>query len=178
MKTLLASSVGLISAVLIYGQTAPRAPQPTSTANPSGSAQAVVSQKAVIDQYCVGCHNEKTKTAGLTLQNMDLSKVGDNAEIWEKVVRKLRVLVLFTVHRYHLINFAFTAILVSGEFSRSLTPIDCESYNKSHMLSSHMRWESADRLYDLVLTPERARLRFAPIGWQALRGHRALRVNR
>jgi hypothetical protein len=47
-------------------------------------------QRAVFDQYCVTCHNQKLKTAGLQLDKMDLSHVGDQAEVWEKVVRKLR----------------------------------------------------------------------------------------
>ena len=47
-------------------------------------------QRAVLDQYCVTCHNQKLKTAGLQLDKMDLAHVGDQAEAWEKVVRKLR----------------------------------------------------------------------------------------
>jgi mono/diheme cytochrome c family protein len=47
-------------------------------------------QRAVFDQYCVTCHNQKLKTAGLQLDKMDLVHVGDQAEAWEKVVRKLR----------------------------------------------------------------------------------------
>ncbi|HEY6342388.1 MAG TPA: DUF1592 domain-containing protein [Bryobacteraceae bacterium] len=44
----------------------------------------------MLDQYCVGCHNQKLKTAGLMLDKMDVTRVGENAEIWEKVVRKVR----------------------------------------------------------------------------------------
>ena len=47
-------------------------------------------QRALLDRYCVGCHNERAKTAGLTLDAMDTAKVGDSAASWEKVVRKLR----------------------------------------------------------------------------------------
>ena len=47
-------------------------------------------QKAVINQYCIGCHNEKLKTGGLVLENADVSKVGAGAPLWEKVVQKLR----------------------------------------------------------------------------------------
>src|SRR5215467_2948757 len=46
--------------------------------------------RTFLDQYCVTCHNEKTKTAGLMLDRLDVDHPGDNAEIWEKVVRKLR----------------------------------------------------------------------------------------
>jgi hypothetical protein len=46
--------------------------------------------RAVLDKYCVTCHNQRLKTGGLTLDNMDLSKISAQAEVWEKVVRKLR----------------------------------------------------------------------------------------
>jgi hypothetical protein len=47
-------------------------------------------QKALLDRYCVTCHNDKVKTANLSLQNLDLNTVGDHPEIWERVIRKLR----------------------------------------------------------------------------------------
>jgi hypothetical protein len=48
-------------------------------------------QRAVLDQYCVTCHNDKLRTGGLSLQNADLADVPSGAETWEKVIRKLRV---------------------------------------------------------------------------------------
>lgn len=50
----------------------------------------LLSQRAVLDKYCVTCHNQKLKTAGLMLDKLDLSHVGEHSEEWEKVVRKLR----------------------------------------------------------------------------------------
>ncbi len=44
----------------------------------------------VLDKYCVTCHNQRLKTAGLTLDTADVSNVAGNAEVWEKVIRKLR----------------------------------------------------------------------------------------
>jgi hypothetical protein len=50
--------------------------------------------RQTIDRYCAGCHNERLKTAatagGVILSNVDLAKVGHDAALWEKVVRKLR----------------------------------------------------------------------------------------
>src|SRR5215469_12923662 len=46
--------------------------------------------RAVLDRYCVGCHNQKAKTAGLMLDKLDLAQPGENAETWETVVRKIR----------------------------------------------------------------------------------------
>ncbi len=48
------------------------------------------SKKALLDQYCVTCHNSRLKTANFSLEGADLATIGDQAEMWEKVVRKLR----------------------------------------------------------------------------------------
>ncbi len=45
---------------------------------------------AVFNKYCVSCHNAKLKTGGFVLDPGALAHVGENAEIWEKVDRKLR----------------------------------------------------------------------------------------
>jgi cytochrome c551/c552 len=54
------------------------------------SSATAASQRAVLDQYCVTCHNDKLKTANLSLEKLDLATAGDHAELWEKVIRKLR----------------------------------------------------------------------------------------
>src|SRR5262249_43011302 len=56
----------------------------------ASSAPVSTPPRAVLDKYCVTCHNEKLHTAGLALDAMDLAHVSDHAEVWEKVVRKLR----------------------------------------------------------------------------------------
>ena len=55
---------------------------------PQGSPAAA--QRAVVTRYCVTCHNEKVKTAGLMLDKMDVENPPGGAEVWEKVIRKLR----------------------------------------------------------------------------------------
>ena len=44
----------------------------------------------MLDRYCVTCHNQRLVTAGLKLDEADVANPGEGAEIWEKVVRKLR----------------------------------------------------------------------------------------
>ncbi len=56
----------------------------------AADGQGLSSQRAVLDQYCVTCHNQKLKTGGLMLDKLDLAAIAENAETWEKVVRKLR----------------------------------------------------------------------------------------
>ena len=45
---------------------------------------------AVLNQYCVTCHNDRLKTAGLVLKPAELTNVPEHAETWEKVIRKLQ----------------------------------------------------------------------------------------
>ena len=47
-------------------------------------------QRALIDQYCLGCHSDKVRSGGLALSELDLTAVDQHAEIAEKVIRKLR----------------------------------------------------------------------------------------
>ena len=67
-------------------------PAPVYVQEPSSSARpaALTRQRTLLDQYCVTCHNQTSKTAGLTLDNIDIEHVSENAPAWEKVVRKLR----------------------------------------------------------------------------------------
>ena len=46
--------------------------------------------RAVLTRYCLTCHNERLKTAGLMLDKMDLADIPAGAEVWEKVIRKVR----------------------------------------------------------------------------------------
>src|SRR5262245_56929176 len=59
----------------------PAATQPS----PQGSPQ-----RLLLNRYCVSCHNQRTRTAGLALDTLDLANVAHDAATWEKVVRKLR----------------------------------------------------------------------------------------
>ena len=47
-------------------------------------------QRAVLNTYCVSCHNEKLKTADLMLDKAEVDHPAENPAIWEKVLRKLR----------------------------------------------------------------------------------------
>ena len=46
--------------------------------------------RAVLDRYCVACHNERTLTANLALDTVDIVHIGAAVEVWEKVLEKLR----------------------------------------------------------------------------------------
>ena len=61
--------------------------QPAAAARP---ASAVSAEATFLNQYCITCHNQRLKTASLSLDLLDISKVGADAETWEKVVKKIR----------------------------------------------------------------------------------------
>ncbi len=49
----------------------------------------LASQRALVDKYCAGCHNDKVKSGGFSWTKVDLAKPGDHAEQLEKVLRKM-----------------------------------------------------------------------------------------
>src|SRR5688500_532399 len=73
----------------------PPAPEPPRTQSagtavaPAGVKTGATPQSAVVVQFCLGCHNDRAKQGGLVLSGLDLNAPA-NAEIAEKVVRKLR----------------------------------------------------------------------------------------
>lgn len=43
-----------------------------------------------LQRYCITCHNDRLRTADLSLADLDLTQIGEHAELWEGVVAKLR----------------------------------------------------------------------------------------
>jgi len=75
---------GLVTGSVAGVSPAPQA-APASQAVAAGSAQL-----ATINQYCVGCHNDRAKTAGFSFEGLKPENIGERAELFEKAVRKLR----------------------------------------------------------------------------------------
>ena len=91
-RLLVAGCLTIASVALVSGQSA-RAPSPLrQSPKPVATPAAldVAQQRAVIDQYCVVCHNQKLKTANLLLDQLDLTHFADRPDLGEKIVRKLR----------------------------------------------------------------------------------------
>ena len=80
--------LGGIAIASIAAVTALAAPQqPPARVEPAGPPP----HRAVLDRYCVTCHNERLRTGGLSLQTIDVARAADTPEVWEKVVTKLRI---------------------------------------------------------------------------------------
>ena len=84
--------VALAALMLTAALSVPRSDFATVSAAQAPAAQpsGPLPPRALLDTYCVTCHNQRAKTAGLTFDTMDLAKLAEHADIWEKTVRKLR----------------------------------------------------------------------------------------
>jgi cytochrome c553 len=78
------------SAAIDPGQAERAAARPRATAPLPADPAAMDSARAALRKYCVTCHNERLKTAGLTLDSLDVGHAADRPEVWEKVAHKLR----------------------------------------------------------------------------------------
>ena len=68
-------------------ESAPAARSATPPQAPPSPAEYV----AIVNKYCVTCHNERAKTGGLALDTIDFSNLAGRADVWEKAIRKVRV---------------------------------------------------------------------------------------
>jgi len=68
-------------ALLVVSAAAQTAPAPAATPDP---------HRAMLTTYCVGCHNNRTKIGGLALDVANLQNPAEDAQTWEKALRKLR----------------------------------------------------------------------------------------
>ena len=88
MRSPLTLSVALV--LLASGAAAQSNARPPA-ASPGASSQAQrQAGQAVIDRYCVTCHNQRVNTAKLALDTLDLTHPEKDALAWERAIRKLR----------------------------------------------------------------------------------------
>src|SRR5262249_38573733 len=72
------------TALVLLGSVVFTTPQaPTASKTPDA-------QLATVKQYCATCHNDRTKAAGVSFENLTPDMIGQHADVFEKAVRKLR----------------------------------------------------------------------------------------
>ncbi len=54
------------------------------------SAPSVADHRAMVETYCVGCHNDAERAGELALDRLDMNHMEADAAAWETVIRKLR----------------------------------------------------------------------------------------
>ncbi|MGH9204550.1 MAG: DUF1587 domain-containing protein, partial [Vicinamibacterales bacterium] len=63
---------------------------PPTVSSPPSSESTTPPDAALVQKYCVTCHNARLKTGGLSLEGLNPADAGAHAEIWEKAAMKLR----------------------------------------------------------------------------------------
>ena len=82
-------TAGVLSTAALTPRLGEAGPQGESRAA-APTTQPASAVNAVVTRYCAGCHNDRAKTGGLTLTSLDLANIPADAEVWEKVIRKVR----------------------------------------------------------------------------------------
>jgi mono/diheme cytochrome c family protein len=87
--------IALIAVIALAGLFTASAPgvftaSPVAPAAQAAAASTADAQLAVIKQYCVGCHNDRAKTGGLSFDGITAESISQHPEMFEKAVRKLR----------------------------------------------------------------------------------------
>src|SRR5688572_11303809 len=68
----------------------PATVKPAASHAPSSTTLLPAEQNALLKQYCVTCHNDRTKAGTMSLQSFDAATVLEHPELAEKMIRKLR----------------------------------------------------------------------------------------
>src|SRR5688500_3621036 len=89
MKRALFAVSAIWAVMLAVAASQPAASQPAAQQPTRTAAGARANHAAVLTQYCITCHNDRTKSGGLVLSAADLDNVPARAEVWEKVIRKV-----------------------------------------------------------------------------------------
>ena len=90
MKLLPVAAVWLTAFAVVSGQSGAPASGARPQRSPARQSAIPAADPAFIKQYCLTCHNERAKVAGLVLDPAALEHVGTDAELWEKVVLKIK----------------------------------------------------------------------------------------
>ncbi len=72
----------------VAATTAPKSAAAPTAKPAAPAAKDAQAQQDLVDQYCVMCHSEALKTAGVVLEGQHINNVGDNTALWERVLRK------------------------------------------------------------------------------------------
>ncbi len=89
-NSILPIAVVALAGVLMASQAGLFSAGPSLSAAQAPQASAAQAQLATINQYCVGCHNDKAKTAGVSFEGLKPENIGEHADVFEKAIRKLR----------------------------------------------------------------------------------------
>jgi mono/diheme cytochrome c family protein len=147
----LAGALLLASLTSVLTAQAPAASQAASAPAQAApvAAQSADAQLATMQQYCVACHNDRAKVAGVSFQGLTPESVAQHAEVLEKAVRKMRGRVMPPPNAKQAPSAAIDSLVayLEGSLDGAPTPAHISDKLVLHRLN---RKEYANAIRDLL----------------------------
>jgi hypothetical protein len=119
-------------------------PSPVGAQPPDGT------HRALVTRYCISCHNDRLKSGGLALEAATAQDVSRHPEVWEKVVRKLRVRQMPPIGVARPDDAAYEAEIASLEASLDAAAAAKPNAGRSATLRRLTRTEYQNAIRDLL----------------------------
>jgi len=138
-----AGSPGVLAATgFVFGLEARQLPQGTS---PTASAP-----RSLVDEYCVACHDEDKKKAGLALDTIAGQPLLQHPDVWEKVVRKLRARQMPPIGKERPDEATYDAVIASLETSLDRAALAHPNPGRTATIRRLTRTEYQNAIRDLL----------------------------
>ncbi len=114
------------------------------------STGSTVPQAALVDEYCLSCHDKDHEKGGLVLETVASLDVSQHPDIWEKVVRKLRARLMPPVGKERPDESTYDAVIKSLETSLDRTATAHPDPGRTATIRRLTRTEYQNAVRDLL----------------------------
>ena len=116
----------------------------------AGAPLPSAAHRDVINRYCLSCHNDRLKRGGLALDTVAVHEVGENPDVWEKVLRKVRARQMPPVGMPRPDEATYEAAIVSLETSLDRAAAVNPNPGRTNTLRRLTRTEYQNAVRDLL----------------------------
>ena len=117
---------------------------------PAGPSVAATTPVALVDEYCLSCHDEDHKKGGLSLETIAADDVARHPDVWEKVVRKLRARQMPPVGKERPDDVTYDAVIASLETSLDRAAAASPNPGRTATIRRLTRTEYQNAIRDLL----------------------------
>jgi hypothetical protein len=121
-----------------------------AAAQEPAASQGAAPVRAMVRQYCLDCHSAEEKTAGLALDTIGGEDVSRHTDLWEKVVRKLRVRQMPPADSQRPDEKTYAAVIASLEGSLDKAAAEHPNPGRTETLRRLTRTEYQNAIRDLL----------------------------
>ena len=116
---------------------------------PSGPPP-TAAHRAVVDRYCVSCHNDRLNRGGLALDAVVTHEVRQNPDVWERVLRKIRARQMPPIGLPRPDEATYNAVIASLETSLDYAAAATPNPGRTATLRRLTRTEYQNAIRDLL----------------------------